>query len=822
MSFTPYSPDSIQSMFFRTYNVKPYVYDPTTYSIMEMLGQGLEKINEVIKETNDMSQALLIFENYVLNQLQSYNQKIIDEVTKIINEKIQDGTLQDFLSSLFTPLNQKINSIDDEIEQINNNIKDINYRKPSATLTIQPTNLLYNVGESINSVVLNFNIQKGSNSLSKAEIYKNDNLIATMSNIIEGDNTYVDGSIITFDTSYKVVIYDDKSSYSTEDIKIKFVNSFYYGIANNDTTINESFILGLNKIKSDKQNINKFFNCNNQKIIFAYPSSYDELNMIYTNLDEDLESFIKTELLVNGVNYLVYESNNFIQENNLNIVFSFDGENTSNYDMAIDDLYGITNDLTNLKADKKYVDSINIQISEKVNQSELDSTNANVTLNTNDISNIKSQVLNLASGAPKAVSLASQMTDITKNYVYTGSENGYISGNWYYYNGSTWVSGGVYQATSISDKSVLRSKLYDFINGKNLIDSDKFTTGLLGANGIPYATGTYTTTDFISILPNTNYILSGSGGGNVYCYYDSNKTLIDSRVILNGNLLSGVLINISNPTAKYIRISLDLNYSDFQFEQGSSKTSYTPYYWKLNKLQLQEILEARGSYNSLKDRLDSINNFDLSKFKNAYIKNCAFVCNQASGSVTAKYAGVDFDNNTDITEMRAKAIFNPGSDGATIALINNAEGCNTIDQIVAGSLHVVFTDTKLSIGLYQNKLNNVVYSYTYNTPCLKDGITEYQFGWYIDKSTNTITLFTPDGYKTYTDNGAMVALMGQYCILEHYFNSGVVCPNITWFFVGSGLSTAIKTLLEDDFTRPDGALGVAPTGNLYHLYHEVN
>lgn len=46
--------------------------------------------------------------------------------------------------------------------------------------------------------------------------------------------------------------------------------------------------------------------------------------------------------------------------------------------------------------------------------------------------------------APYTVTSASQMTDETKVYLYEGNESGYTAGNWYYYNGSAWVSGGQY------------------------------------------------------------------------------------------------------------------------------------------------------------------------------------------------------------------------------------------------------------------------------------------------------------------------------------------------------------------------------------------
>lgn len=49
-------------------------------------------------------------------------------------------------------------------------------------------------------------------------------------------------------------------------------------------------------------------------------------------------------------------------------------------------------------------------------------------------------------GYPFVASAVASMTDTSKIYVYVGSETGYTYGNWYYYNGSAWVSGGAYNA----------------------------------------------------------------------------------------------------------------------------------------------------------------------------------------------------------------------------------------------------------------------------------------------------------------------------------------------------------------------------------------
>ncbi len=49
-------------------------------------------------------------------------------------------------------------------------------------------------------------------------------------------------------------------------------------------------------------------------------------------------------------------------------------------------------------------------------------------------------------GSPLVASTVAEMTDHDKVYVYVGSETGYTSGNWYYWDGTAWTSGGVYNS----------------------------------------------------------------------------------------------------------------------------------------------------------------------------------------------------------------------------------------------------------------------------------------------------------------------------------------------------------------------------------------
>lgn len=60
------------------------------------------------------------------------------------------------------------------------------------------------------------------------------------------------------------------------------------------------------------------------------------------------------------------------------------------------------------------------------------------------VENLKSLV-----GTPLKATTASDMTDTSKIYVYTGNESGYTNGDWYYHDGSAWVDGGTYNSVAV-------------------------------------------------------------------------------------------------------------------------------------------------------------------------------------------------------------------------------------------------------------------------------------------------------------------------------------------------------------------------------------
>lgn len=60
-----------------------------------------------------------------------------------------------------------------------------------------------------------------------------------------------------------------------------------------------------------------------------------------------------------------------------------------------------------------------------------------------------------AYGSPLTAQTAAGMTDHTRVYVYTGSETGYTAGHWYFWNGSAWTDGGVYNSTAVNTDPTL-------------------------------------------------------------------------------------------------------------------------------------------------------------------------------------------------------------------------------------------------------------------------------------------------------------------------------------------------------------------------------
>lgn len=184
----------------------------------------------------------------------------------------------------------------------------------------------------------------------------------------------------------------------------------------------------------------------------------------------------------------------------------------------------------------------------------------------NKLNEINEKVESIVDIAPKIVSSIDSMTDHNQVYVLT------TNNNWYYYNGTNFVSGGVYNS-DVTDEEI---KWYlDSISSNSLSLYNPYNAvvgGLSSANGTLDTTNTnFWVTDYIpctindALLDNNYYrVLATSINDeqlNIYkiCVYDENKTFIKTY----SNIFSYFRFNASDleqyEDMAYIRVQFSVS-----------------------------------------------------------------------------------------------------------------------------------------------------------------------------------------------------------------------------------------------------------------------
>jgi hypothetical protein len=157
----------------------------------------------------------------------------------------------------------------------------------------------------------------------------------------------------------------------------------------------------------------------------------------------------------------------------------------------------------------------------------------------------------------------------------TGNSNIYIvsaDGKWYYWNGSAWTAGAVYQATGIPDYSISsRQFSKPMVIGtasKNLFDKTDIVSGKYISNttGNESANGSCTASNFIPVPANSAIKISGTTQQGAF--YNA------SKVYVSGYTSTSTLSAVPS-TAAYIRASmLTTEINAVQVELSSTATPY--------------------------------------------------------------------------------------------------------------------------------------------------------------------------------------------------------------------------------------------------------
>jgi hypothetical protein len=234
-------------------------------------------------------------------------------------------------------------------------------------------------------------------------------------------------------------------------------------------------------------------------------------------------------------------------------------------------------------------------------------------------------------------------------------------------------------------------------------------------------------------------------------------------------------------------------------------TEYTPYAVSgTEPLADGEYFEGEKSIS-----LEQMLNYDI--FDLAYIKNGALVANdrKISAGMQGDYTGVKMGAN--VKKLMCKARF-PASPYAKVALVATDYGSSLIGDIARGSVHLVFGNNHCSIGVYKtvDKLTELLgISYTIQENA------EVSFGFEIEESTNTLTVYLPTGATRTVTDASISTLNGQYAIWEHFINTDAAGEFAFCKMTKLWCKDTNGEILDDNLKRLDGAIGVAPTGQVY-------
>lgn len=237
-------------------------------------------------------------------------------------------------------------------------------------------------------------------------------------------------------------------------------------------------------------------------------------------------------------------------------------------------------------------------------------------------------------GAPYIATTVAGMTDKTRVYVYQGSESGYTSGDWYYWNGSAWTSGGTYNSSAVdTDKTLTQSDkpadsaivgkkigslkesfgdITQIDKSSNILEISDYTEGRYysaSSGDYRYNNGFFTVDNYIEVEPSCSYVLSEFIDGvfekllsSIIIFYDKNKKYLSG----------GQYSTFTTPeNANYIRISpnKDALKKQLLLEKGTEPSKiWTPYY---NGLYLKGEKIINFLYENIKNK-PTINGVEIS------------------------------------------------------------------------------------------------------------------------------------------------------------------------------------------------------------------
>ena len=182
-----------------------------------------------------------------------------------------------------------------------------------ATVTLSTTldSLIYKQGLTIyGGTTLSAVVTKGSYDIEKVEFFIDNGLVSTENtDVADGGNyTYAYGTDITTNKVFKVVVTDVEGNVVQDSVSLNFYNPYYFGKTNKEIVdVTEVDILAMTQVVNKKDNQKHKYTMSDERAVFVYDKTYGDLTSILDiSSFENRDSFVKSEMIVNGVVCNVY------------------------------------------------------------------------------------------------------------------------------------------------------------------------------------------------------------------------------------------------------------------------------------------------------------------------------------------------------------------------------------------------------------------------------------------------------------------------------------------------------------------------------------
>lgn len=192
------------------------------------------------------------------------------------------------------------------------------YKAPSISLSITPSNTLYELGATISSLTLKATITQGSNDITSLVFLKDGNPLPSTS------NQTLTQSNIRNNVTYSAYVSDNINRINSNSINIKFINPIYIGSL---SEVNSTNIKAMTKKIVNVGSQSYTYTINNKKMCIAFPSGWTLKNIIDPNGFDITQSFTSETVNIycldgNSKPYTVYSSE-FTSQSSFTVKFNF-------------------------------------------------------------------------------------------------------------------------------------------------------------------------------------------------------------------------------------------------------------------------------------------------------------------------------------------------------------------------------------------------------------------------------------------------------------------------------------------------------------------